>query len=85
MSTEGRTTGWPAPALMQDECAGLSQTLSKDPAARLHVREAIRMQPRDETAHQFALRKARELIDREEQHLGDVSDGCGESPDGKNE
>jgi hypothetical protein len=44
-----------------------------------------RMQPRDETAHQFALRKAHELIDREEQHLGDFSDGCGEGPGGEAE
>jgi hypothetical protein len=46
---------------------------------------AIRMQPRDETAHQFALRKAHELIDLEEPQIGDASDGCGESPDGEDE
>lgn len=40
------------------------------------------MQARDVTAHQFALRKAHELIDQEEQLIGDASDGCGEGPGG---
>jgi hypothetical protein len=40
------------------------------------------MQPRDVTAHQFALRKAHELIEQDGQQIGDVSDGCGEDPGG---
>lgn len=81
--SQDSTTGWPAPALMQDECAGLSKALSQDPAARLHVREAVTMIPRPELAHRFAVRKARELIDREDgQQIGDASDGFGESHDG---
>jgi hypothetical protein len=63
MSSEGQTTGWPAPALMQDECAGLSQALSKDPTARLHVREAVRMQPRDETAARLEFERAKRLLE----------------------
>jgi hypothetical protein len=45
----------------------------------------VPMLSRPQLAHRFALRKAHELIDREEQQTGDASDGCGESPDGSDE
>ena len=47
--------------------------------------QAVTILSRTEVAHQFAVRKAHELIDRDEQLTGDASDGCGESPDGSDE
>jgi hypothetical protein len=35
-------TGWPPPALMQDDSAELSKALSKTPDAKLHAREAAK-------------------------------------------
>jgi hypothetical protein len=43
------------------------------------------MLSRSELAHRFEVRKARELIDWEEQQIGDASDGCGEGPGGESE
>lgn len=36
-----RTTGWPAPALMQDHCPGLSKWLASRPNAKQEARRAV--------------------------------------------
>jgi len=36
-----RVTGWPAPALMQDDCRGLFRWFASKPDARRLVREAL--------------------------------------------
>ena len=39
-SSEHARTGWPASALMQDDCKGLSRWLSERPFSRFHARQA---------------------------------------------
>jgi hypothetical protein len=66
------------------------QKLKKRLTMKLRVYQAsqrgrVLMLSRPQLAQRFALRKAHELIDTEEQQTGDASDGCGEGPGGEAE